>query len=337
MQLEDRDVPASFYVDLSATAANPVFEQGRPDQFTGTFGVNGVQRRRRRGDHGLEHNHRREHDFPGELADQRYNQHLHHPLARVILRWRLPTASLLSARGRARAFFQTDNVNNQSGDVLSVTGANVVVNFDKVGFFGGALSYDTSGNVNPASSDTGVFVNYGPGTQGTIDHATFQGIFASGFLGFAVGATGAGTQVTVQNSAFSDIGHAGVTASAGASVNLFSDTYTGRGAGPSVEYFAQIVNGGSAVISGNTVTGIQGVASGGVTSAAVLVSAQFLAVPRHRLPDFRRSNSFNGDISGVIIGSSWSRHQFRRRPLQQSLSATSPALASTCKPASAQS
>src|SRR2546430_2617583 len=36
-QLEERDVPATFFVDPSATAASPEFNAGRPDAFTGVF------------------------------------------------------------------------------------------------------------------------------------------------------------------------------------------------------------------------------------------------------------------------------------------------------------
>src|SRR5262249_30146469 len=134
------------------------------------------------------------------------------------------------------------------------------------------------------------------------DHVAISGIFAPTFAGIGVSAVGAGTNVTVQNSTFSSIGNTGGAAVAGAAVKLFGNTYTGKGAGFFLDYFAEIIDGSSAVISGNRVTNNQGVDAGGNNSAAVAV-AQGAGSTNPIISAQIFGNDFHGNLVGVAVGS----------------------------------
>jgi hypothetical protein len=299
--LEDRDVPATFFVDPSI-ATVPVgdsvtFDAGRPDAVTGPFATgadgsiyndlaaaigaaNGLA-----GADTIRLAHTSSIFFVNSAADT--------PVA-------ITDSVNFVGSGAGTSIIQTDPNNNQPTAVLVVQGAGVVANFSDVTFFGGAGGFDPAGtgNVLPNDSITGRFIRYEAGTSGTIDHSVIQGIFAPSFLGIGVSAVGAGTNVTVQNSMFSSIGRVGVAAGTGANINLFGNTYTGKGAGLFVDVFAQLVDGATATISGNTVTGNQGVDANNDTSAAVIVSQGGGAASTATI----FGNNLAGNSSAVVVG-----------------------------------
>src|SRR5205823_10981682 len=106
------------------------------------------------------------------------------------------------------------------------------------------------------------------------------------------------TDVTVQGSTFSDIGRVGVAIDLGANGNLMGNTYTGKGAGEFVDIFAQVTDGSTATIDGNTVTGNVGVGPSNDNSAAVLISQLGGASASAQL----FGNSFTGNTVGIKVG-----------------------------------
>lgn len=193
-------------------------------------------------------------------------------------------------------------------------------NYDSSGpfAFGGVLNF--YGNASYSLSNltidaigrnfsTGVAVN-DPGTTLTITNVEFKNIrYPTGGtqFGSAVNVQG-GACVTVQNSTFSGIGRIGVSGrDPGTVLNVFGSTYTGKGAGPGLDYFVSVIDGATALITGNRVTNNTGV-NGTFRSAAVFIGDS----PDPGGPASAQiySNSFgllaNGTVaandSGVIVG-----------------------------------
>ncbi len=123
------------------------------------------------------------------------------------------------------------------------------------------LTLDGRGQLATRNISTGVS-SFDVGTVGLIDGVAFQNIRFDGsgtVFGNAVLADN-GSVLTVQNSTFTNIGRTGVYAqTAGTAVNLYGNTYTGKGAATGVnansfDYFATVADAATGVISGNVVT-----------------------------------------------------------------------------------
>ena len=291
--LEARETPANFYVNPPSAVppanGDPVtFNAGRPDEFNGTFGTNVFESLN-------------DAVAAANLAAGPDTIFLAHTGADFLyitsaVDTPLSITDDLDIVGSGASASVLTTTNNQADAVLLVTGAGTNVNLTNLSFFGGAALFDAGGAVTGGGGQTGTAIRYTAGTTGTISQTVWQGIFADGFNGVAVEATGANTAVTVQDSSFSVIGRVGVLSDAGASVSLYSNSYTGKGAVFALDYFAQVSNGATAVISGNTVSGNQGVAGG--DSAAVIVSANGGAAATATL----FGNTFAGNINGIIVG-----------------------------------
>jgi hypothetical protein len=302
--LEDRDVPATFFVDPRATAADPTFNAGRPDSHTGIF----------QGNPGA--------DVFSDLATAIQAANANPGPDSIMLSFGgdpaqggvIPIDPTQIGGSAGDPVEITDSVNfigegggasilqpvgAAPGAVFAIDAPGTTVNFTGLTFYGGSQGFDASGNPIGAGADpVGVFLRYDLGAKGTISDSVFSGIYDTLFGGFAVAAVGSGTAVTVENSSFSNIGRVGVAADEGGTVSLFGNTYTGKGAGLFLDYFAQITDGSSAVISGNTVTSNQGVASSGENSAAVLVSE--LGGAPSNVQAF--GNTFRSNTIGVAVG-----------------------------------
>lgn len=118
-----------------------------------------------------------------------------------------------------------------------------------------------------------------------------------------------GANVTVSNTTFTNIGTLGISGrDANTTLNVFSNTYTGKGAGSNIDVFVSVQDGATALVTGNRVTNNTGV-SNVARSAAVLV--QDTSLPGGPASAFVYGNSFgllaNGtkqaNDSGVIVGS----------------------------------
>jgi hypothetical protein len=321
-ELEGRDVPATFYVDPTAVnnAGNGTFNAGRPDAHTGPFNtavdggvfddfasaVNAANTTAGTDTINLA--------YTANLIFVNPRANLAAPVSAgnpVSANTPLQITESLNVVGSSSgaSVLQTSNYIDQTGAVLLVnkTGATAVtVNFSNLTFFGGASGFvGNTGNVTPADpvlqtgdSQTGVFVKYQGGATGTIDKASFGGIYANNFKGFGAAASGAGSHLTISNSTFGNIGRVGAAADTGGQLDLFSNQYTGKGAGPFVDIFGQYTSGGTGTVSGNRVTGNSGITPGGDISAALLVSQGGGAASS--VSAF--GNSFFGNYTGVIVG-----------------------------------
>ena len=309
--LELRDVPATFYFDPTATnsGGNGTFNSGRPDQHVGSFN-------------------------PVTPVDGAVYTSLDRAVAAADT-----TAGRDTIRIAAGNITMTDPTlspvpptppNGNTGDFgdpegVDVIGSGVDVtvlrpNYDSSAptAFGGVLNFFGNGsfflssltiNASTRNFATGVAVN-DPGTSLTIANVSITNIlFPSNGTQSGIGVNVKnGAELTIRDSSFSTIGTIGVSGrDPGTQLNVFSNTYTGKGAGPSQEYFVSVIDGGNAIITGNRVTNNTGV-NGTFRSAAVLVGDSPEAGGTANAQIY--GNSFgllgNGAIqandSGVIVG-----------------------------------
>lgn len=291
VRLEDRDVPATFYVDADTLAGSTVFNAGRAGAVTGlTFGVNLFN------------------DFdtaittanaaPGSDEIRISNGNVATggvTLINSAVDAEVSITGSVTIIGFGPGESILAPANDHQFAVLVATGG-ATVNFRGVSFFGGAAGYDGVGNVSPGSGVVGAFIRYQAGAKGTVEDSAFNGIFANGNGGVGLDLTGAGVDVTIRNTTFSSIGRLGINADTGAKVTVLGSTYTGKGRLPFIEGFVQILNGSSGVISGNTVSGING--NNVDSSVAVLVSAGGGAASSAQI----FGNRFFGNQGAIVVG-----------------------------------
>jgi hypothetical protein len=297
-ELEARDVPATFYVDPNAPShpaggTNVFFNFGQPGQIAVPLAdvvpdiVSAITAANAN---------------PGtdtiQLAAQSDPFFVNEPANTPAV---ISGSVNIIGSGTGASLVQTSNGVDQIGAVLEANGA-VTVNFSNLTFFGGSSGFvGGAGTVAAGDTRTGVFVRYQGGATGTINNVAFGGIFNDNptpFGGFGALATGAGTTLTIQNSTFGNIGRVGASADAGATLNLFGDTYTGKGAGSYTDVFGQYTNGATGAVSGNRVTGNSGIAPDGSTSAALTVSQGGGAAASVQA----YGNTFSGNLNGVVVG-----------------------------------
>jgi len=266
VELEVRDVPATFYVDPATAGSLPgttvTYNAGKPGEHTGTAGV----------------------DVFGSFGE---------------------AYALTTANGTADTInvsYGTVDVDN-AGGTLVVSAADGPLSI--VGSGAGATTLrpttDTTAEFGP---DAAVFRADGAGAQLNVSELTFDG--QSPFLkvgqafryqngatgtiskiqsqyviftpngdnsGAVVTALDAGTNITVSGSSFADYGALGVGLNNGASATISGNTFYGGGAGDYVVYGVQVGGGSTATISGNTFFGHQGAVDPAVdVSAGILVS-----------------------------------------------------------------
>ena len=253
VRLEDQDVPAVFYVDPRATALDPTFNKNLPGQHTGVFNVNVFS------------------DFiaavnqanttPGaDTIRLSYGGDPNPPFNGVIPILSAANTPVDITDSVSIIGSTTTSSQLQAADVQkwpSCVTNNATVNLSNLSYNGSGEGFDSSGNaIGQNVSSTRAFIQYTAGSQGVIDGVSISGVYADGFNGQGVDVIGA--NVTVQNSQFSDMGIIGVSATLGANVKLFGNTYLGKGVGNFLDYFTQVSGGSTAVISGNVVSGNQG-------------------------------------------------------------------------------
>ena len=111
-----------------------------------------------------------------------------------------------------------------------------------------------------------------PGT-GVVDGNLFKDIQQGQYLGIGLVVYADG--VTVSNNDFSDMGRIGVWVG-GQNALVTGNTYVGKGAVDGLDYGVEVGVGGSATISGNTITDCTAVASSdGSTSGAIMVTTYY--------------------------------------------------------------
>jgi hypothetical protein len=169
-------------------------------------------------------------------------------------------------------------------------------------------------NINQVTLDgnapllqVGQFVRWQGGATGTVDRtSSLYTVFTPvGFnSGAAFVATDAGTVVNVMNSQIDAPGAVGIGYQLGATGKVMGNTFAGGGKGDFIIYGVQITEGSTNVlISGNTFTNFQGV-SGGVNSAGVLITAYDAFADTFPAPTNANiiGNTFTSNITGIIIG-----------------------------------
>lgn len=110
--------------------------------------------------------------------------------------------------------------------------------------------------------------------------------------------------VNVTNSTFTNIGRIGAQyTNAGTVGNFLGNTYTGKGAGDHIDYMIEVGDGANVIISGNTVTGNNGVASAdGTQSAGILVDTAFAPGTQATIIGNQIASNLNGIFVGISDG-----------------------------------
>ena len=308
--LESRDVPATFFFDPDAVddgSGNATFNEGRPDEHIGVFN-------------------------PATPIDGAVYNSLDRAIA---------AAAALAGRDTIRISadeidmspeqpaspdeltLNTGDFNDTGGvDVIGSGVGNTILkpNYDSSSplAFGGVLnfygngSYSLSGlTIDAAGKNfaTGIAVN-DTNTSIVVNDVAFQNIrFPSNGTQFGIAVNiKNGAEAIVTNSTFSGIGQIGISIrDTGGSLQAHGNTYTGKGAGSAVDYFISVIDGATALITGNRVTNNTGV-NGTTRSAAVLIgdspepggpaSAQIYGNSFGLLAD----GTVAANDSGVIVG-----------------------------------
>lgn len=166
---------------------------------------------------------------------------------------------------------------------------------------------DTSLDGNAPTLLVGQFVRYQNGAQGNVTRtsSTYTVYTPSGSnSGAAFVATGPGTVLNVSNSTIDAPGAVGIGYQLGATGKVQGNMFAGGGKGDFIIYGVQVSDGSNNVlISGNTFQNFQGV-SGGASSAGVLVSGYDPVADAFTNSAFATivGNSFSSNVTAIIVG-----------------------------------
>jgi len=134
-----------------------------------------------------------------------------------------------------------------------------------------------------------------PGT-GTLSNNIFKNIVYPGYAG--IGVVVYADNVTVSNSAFTNIGRVGIWVG-GDNALVTGNTYTGKGAVDCLDYGIEVGFGGVATITDNTITNCLGVASSdNSTSAGILVTDYYGPGTEATIT----GNTLTGNTYGIAVG-----------------------------------
>jgi hypothetical protein len=135
--------------------------------------------------------------------------------------------------------------------------------------------------------------------HGTITNNNIRNIVLNKYAG--IGIELYGSDMTISNNSFSNIGRIGVYTGFGSVSTITGNTYTGKGMGDFLDYAFEVGRNGKAIISGNNVTNNVGVAStDGSTSAGILVTSYFN--PATPSQASITGNTISNSTFGVAIG-----------------------------------
>lgn len=109
-----------------------------------------------------------------------------------------------------------------------------------------------------------------------------------------------GSDMTVSNNTFSNIGRIGVFNGFGANSTISGNTYTGKGSGTWLDYGFEVGRNGQAAIMDNTISNNLGIASDGSTSAGILVTSYFN--PETPSQATITSNTITDCTDGIAVG-----------------------------------
>lgn len=293
VSLEDRSVPATFYVDptiVGPVGSSATFNSGLPGEKTGLI--------------------------IGTDIFKSFNEGL-------------AAANAAAGADTLRLAFGDIVIDNSAGsvlvtDALSIVGSGsgatrLLPNSDTVDEFGpdaAVLRVDgkTTLNISDASLDgnaptllIGQFVRYQNGAQGNVTRtsSTYTVYTPTGSnSGAAFVATGPGTVLNVSNSTIDAPGAVGIGYQLGASGKVQGNNFAGGGTGDFIIYGVQVTDGSTNVlISGNSFQNFQGV-SGGASSAGVLVSGYDPVADAFTNSAFATivGNSFSSNVIAIVVG-----------------------------------
>ncbi|GEM_PF-5365168 len=138
--------------------------------------------------------------------------------------------------------------------------------------------------------------------HGTIDNNVFTniGYNPSGpdYKGMAIELYG--SDMTVSNNNFSNIGRIGVFNGFGTNSTITGNTYTGKGVGTWLDYGFEVGRGSQSVISNNTVSNNLGLAADTSTSAGIYVVSYFN--PETPSQATITNNSITNNTDGIAVG-----------------------------------
>ncbi len=151
------------------------------------------------------------------------------------------------------------------------------------------LTFDGLGNLYGG-------VRFTAPATGTVDGNVFTNIQYGAYLGFGLVVYADG--VTVSNNVLSDIGRVGIWVG-GQNATVTGNTYTGKGAVDGLDYGVEVGYGGSATISGNTITDCTATASSdGSNSAGILVTDYYGPGTTATI----RLNVLENNTMGIAVG-----------------------------------
>ncbi|MFA5172878.1 MAG: YDG domain-containing protein [Candidatus Paceibacterota bacterium] len=108
-----------------------------------------------------------------------------------------------------------------------------------------------------------------------------------------------GSDMTIENNEFANIGRIGVFNGNGTNSHIIGNTYTGKGAGDWLDYGFEVGRGSQSEISNNIITNNIGVASDGSTSAGILVTSFFgPGISNATIT----GNSISNSTDGIAVG-----------------------------------
>lgn len=138
--------------------------------------------------------------------------------------------------------------------------------------------------------------------HGTIDNNIFTNIGYNPSTDYrGIGVELFGSNMTVSNNSFSNIGRIGVFNGNGTNSIISGNTYTGKGdIGTSLDYGFEVGRNGHATISNNIISNNKGVASDGSTSAGILVTSYFN--PSTPSSATITGNTISNSTDGIAVG-----------------------------------
>lgn len=295
VELEQRDVPAVYYVDSALAGSTPgstvTWNDGNPGQTTGTFGTNVFATL-------SDAYAKTTGDATADTINIAYGSYdVDNTGGTIVITAADGALSLVGSGAGATTITPMAGTVDEFGPnaaVFRADGAGAVLNVSNLNFDGGY----------PAIT-VGQGFRYEGGATGTISKVTASlAIFTpiQNNSGTIVVALGTGTNVTVTGSTFTDYGATGIGVDSGATATITGNTFNGGGPGAYVIYGVQVSNGSSAQISGNTFTSHLGQFNGAPSAAILLSGDDGSGTTFNAANATIIGNRMSNNVVGVIVG-----------------------------------
>ncbi|CAN5540707.1 hypothetical protein BH11PLA2_BH11PLA2_52540 [soil metagenome] len=290
VQLEDRAVPASLFVDNAfaglSNGTTTTFNAGQPNQQSGVIiGTNGFATI----DQAIT---RANADAAADvvnLANGTFNVDPAVKAGPLFITNPLSLVGSGKSASTIKAISDTIASSGTNGGVF--VAQSTTLNVSNLTFEG-----NTAGGV-----DLGTALRFETST-GAVSNATFQNIVNSGTFGLAILATGTGSNVNVDSSSFTGNGIGNVRFDLGANGSVKASTLVGHNTAGAVNYGVEVSDGsGNVLITGNTLSNFGKLGDGNTmtpSSAAVAVYSTVLVPSTATIV----GNSFDNNDTDIFIG-----------------------------------